>query len=58
MNTDPKTCPNHNMRMVSSEVIYDNKWCYGEPIEDRYTFKCLACGHTHELTLKLKPTTK
>lgn len=46
------------MRMVSSEVIYDNKWCYGEPIEDRYTFKCLACGHTHELTLKLKPTTK
>lgn len=42
-------CANHRVRMISSEVIYANKWDekYGrEPVKDVVVFKCLCCGES------------
>lgn len=52
------SCPSHRMRMVTSETIWPNKWGYGEPVKDVYTYKCLSCGHTTQFEVKIQPTTK
>lgn len=34
------------MRMTSSEEVYDNKWCYGEPVKTTVTYVCRCCGES------------
>ena len=52
---NPRECQAHRVRMVSSELIWGNKWGYGDPVQHIYTYKCLNCGHEEKLTINLKP---
>jgi hypothetical protein len=41
------------MVMISSEMIWDNKWQYGNPVLNKVTYKCNgSCEHT--LTYEFK----
>lgn len=52
MTTDPRHCPNHRSRIESSEMIYANKFEYGEPVAMVVTYKCDTCGSTHKVEFK------
>ncbi len=40
-------CPNHRMRMVSSETVFANKWDEKydrEPLKFVFVYRCFCCG--------------
>jgi hypothetical protein len=44
----------HRIRMISTEEVFNNKWCNGEPTHTLVTYGCLSCGHRHEVKLPYK----
>jgi nitrate reductase alpha subunit len=54
-NRRAQECTNHRMRQISYEAIYADKYQYGEPVKEVYTFKCTgSCQQTTQLITKNK----
>lgn len=49
------TCTKHRMIQISYEAIYPFNWSL-VPTKEIYSYKCMACGHTHQLITIPKST--
>lgn len=46
-------CPNHKVTMVSSELVYNDRFEFGQPIGQKCTFTCKYCNSSKTVVFKL-----